>query len=1073
MPSPPSGTASSHYFSQDDPSFIEALNDAILPGDPDYESSDSDDLSPPPPGQRGLKRTYEPSPDPEPVDEAIYGEAHFGDFGEYMHRKRRKLEIQNAELRTDGAQSQIFKGLAIYVNGNTIPPQHEIRSLLIENGGVFVPYLDTKNIVTHIVTDDLTDAKIREWRHMKVVRPQFLTESLKHGAILPWRNFVWSKNTVAKPTSPRYAADSSNLNAQRRMADDAWRIANTAANPAFVKGYQTNSRLHFLSTTKVELQTYVREAYARKPVSPKKAKAKERVIMHCDFDSFFISVGLLSRPELRGKPVVVCHSQGAQGGVRNTSEIACASYEARSFGIKNGMSLQQAQKLCPSVSTMPYEFEKYKAIGFKFYDILLARADEVEAVSADEALVDVSTAVRAFGSAKELAESLRAEVKKATQCEVSIGIAHNILLARLATRKAKPAGSLHLLPQDVPALMETLDITDIRGFARSTRDKALEKLGSTRLKDLAKKTRSALSDALGLKTGETLYNAIRGIDDTQLVSSREQQSVSVEVNYGIRFKTDEEAETCIRTIAEEVANKLEAAGKVGRSITLKIMKRHPDAPVEAPKYMGHGHCEDFSKQVPLVDAGRPTRDGKLIGDHACRILRSFHFDAKELRGIGIQVNKLEPQGGVGPGKPNQQVLPFREAKRPQPVASTSKVVTTKPITTIRPPAPPKTRSIASSSKMAPAPARSASVHLPPREMVAADIWKALPAHIRQEYEEEWKRSESRSPFPGANDKGKGKAPELPAQPVIPDIELVPEDEDRWSPPRPSPGPFDMPRHPVAKQRAPQGRYPQQYQQQRPAQSRGRSQSNRYRSPRRLDKSFFRKRRLPNKLMRPTVKQLKELGIDPVAWDLFLQQKPPEQLIAETLARQRLLQKHGGELPPDPTQHKVFKPKKYEPRPDLYRHPLPKAKYPELPRLAQRLLPPADPTPQENTTVVAKRKKAFFRDTDDLQDLVEAWVNSFKDFPPEAQDIDYVARFLTKAMDSTQFTDTSVERVILVLKWWLVLLRRFWGDYEFIAAGKDEQEVGAVAEAWWAAFRDVKRRMDVVAKKKWGGGLAIR
>lgn len=65
--------------------------------------------------------------------------------------------------------------------------------------------------------------------------------------------------------------------------------------------------------------------------------ADERVIMHCDFDSFFVSAGLLDRPQLRGKPVVVCHSQGEQGGQGSTSEIASASYEARKFGIKGGM----------------------------------------------------------------------------------------------------------------------------------------------------------------------------------------------------------------------------------------------------------------------------------------------------------------------------------------------------------------------------------------------------------------------------------------------------------------------------------------------------------------------------------------------------------------------------------------------------------------------------------------------------------------------------------------------------------------------------------------------------------------
>jgi DNA repair protein REV1 len=113
---------------------------------------------------------------------------------------------------------------------------------------------------------------------------------------------------------------------------------------------------------------------------------------------------------------------------------------------------------------------------------------------------------------------------------VSIGISHNVLLARLATRRAKPAGALHIVPADVPDLMSTLQISDLWGFGAMLKEKAREKLGSTALSELAKKSRVALSDALGKKTGETLYNAIRGIDDTPLRSDKQRKSVSCEVN---------------------------------------------------------------------------------------------------------------------------------------------------------------------------------------------------------------------------------------------------------------------------------------------------------------------------------------------------------------------------------------------------------------------------------------------------------------------------------------------------------------------------------------------------------------
>jgi DNA repair protein REV1 len=283
---------------------------------------------------------------------------------------------------------------------------------------------------------------------MKVVRPEWLVQSVKAGVLLPWQDFIFvtggrvesaqgrlaqislkdfagskqgtgtthgaglarlnppCRDTIPStppprpsspktpspilspsvPPIPKYAEHKSNPAARRAMADPAWRAEHTSMAPGFIAGYYANSRLHHLSTWKAELRTLVTEAQERAErgdvhkasgsttgvsmrhaalvlKNPLKGKekagsTKEQVIMHVDFDAFFVSAGLVSRPHLRGKPVVVCHSQHAQGGASSTSEIASASYEARRFGIKNGMSLQQARKLCPDVVTIPYEFDK-------------------------------------------------------------------------------------------------------------------------------------------------------------------------------------------------------------------------------------------------------------------------------------------------------------------------------------------------------------------------------------------------------------------------------------------------------------------------------------------------------------------------------------------------------------------------------------------------------------------------------------------------------------------------------------------------------------------------------------------
>lgn len=158
---------------------------------------------------------------------------------------------------------------------------------------------------------------------------------------------------------PSYAPHSSNLHAARLMQDPKWRLENTSAGGAsFVEGFFRQSRLHYLSTWKSELKILVKNARAEGRLheqskgiqaksSPQKKGnklASQRFIMHCDFDSFFVSASLTSHPELRGRPVVVCHAHGEDHSsvssvpkAQSTSEVASASYEARAKGVKNGM----------------------------------------------------------------------------------------------------------------------------------------------------------------------------------------------------------------------------------------------------------------------------------------------------------------------------------------------------------------------------------------------------------------------------------------------------------------------------------------------------------------------------------------------------------------------------------------------------------------------------------------------------------------------------------------------------------------------------------------------------------------
>ncbi|KNZ79966.1 DNA repair protein rev1 [Termitomyces sp. J132] len=1031
---------------------------------------DSQELEPPPATQPSLKRArmevYEERGRQEmadsPVEEDIYGQSHFGEYGEYMRRKRAKLQIQNADIEQEtGSDKDLFKGLAIYINGYTQPSVQDLRKLIVKHGGIFQPYLDKKSIVTHIVTCSLTGAKMREFKHMKVVRPEWLVESAKGGVLLPWKDFIFSPsersekiqgskvplsnattslalppnplvlNTIAgasKPVKgnytknevPSYAGHKSNPLAERVMADPEWRKAHTSAASDFIEGYYKNSRLHHLSMWKAELRNLVQEAQERAETRKGKGKEKaldDRVIMHCDFDCFFVSAGLTTRPQLKGKPVVVCHSQGDQGGASSTSEIASASYEARSFGLRNGMSLRQARELCPGVITIPYEFERYKKLSLKFYTILMKHADDLQAVSVDEALIDVSSVVlqlranssqddEAVDPAKDFAEMIRALVRQATGCEVSIGISHNILLARLATRRAKPAGSYHLVPEEVQDFLAPLSITDLHGFGSSAKQKAQEKLGVTMLGELMDKSKAILCDALGKSTGETLYNALRGIDEKKLESDKPRKSVSCDINYGIRFENGEQAEAFIYQMSKEVAKRLDDIGMVGRSITLKIMKRDPMAPVEPPKFLGHGACDLYNKQITLIGpGGRATSDERVIGEHAYRILRSFNFDPKELRGIGIQIQKLEkPSSG---GAIQQGMLPFRRVPSPKKTARSPPSVAP-PDIVLHPPSDDFQEPMRQE-----APTKDNS-DLPNLSQVDMAVFNALPDDVRNELESEYERRSVSAP-----------PAELPPPPLSPRKVIFPKKIGIKG--------TDYSR--IVRQQRPRTTRPMIF----PTKN-----------------SLFKKKGRAG-AVKISDEALRALSIDPIVFrDL------PPNVQHEQLAMLRLIKKYG-KLPTPPSKRKILKPRKRKPIPAhlLWRAPPPRARYVDPPILRQQ--------------GKQKREKFLMTETPDIQRTIELWITTYQKWVPKEQDVELFTKYLVNVVDGTQYGDVGVERAISILKWWLVLLRRHWGGSEYVEEdeGLNLSQGSPVGAAWWKIFREVKAKMDVVARKKFGGCLSLK
>ncbi len=426
----------------------------------------------------------------------------------------------------------------------------------------------------------------------------------------------------------------------------------TVVNPDFLKQYYQESRLHHLSTWKADLKLQLQQLLAEKSpsqrVRQKRAPGARRYILHVDFDSFFAAVSLKKAPEYVDKPAVVAHGGGSG------SEIASCNYAARKFGVKNGMWMKRAQEMCPDLKVLPYDFKAYEEASRNFYDAILATGGVVQSVSIDEALVDVTDlCLPAGGSdgkgvregsiwreqakADEIAQGLRDLIKEKTGCAVSVGIGGNILLAKVALRRAKPAGQYHIKPEEVLDFIGELTVQELPGVAHSLGGK-LEELGVKFVKDIRGLTKERLMSALGPKTGEKLWDYSRGIDRSEVWEQVVRKSISAEVNWGVRFETQAQAEEFVQSLCGELHRRLVDQKVKGRQLTMKIMRRAPDAPLDPPKHLGHGKCDTYNKSLVL---GVATNAQDVIAREAISILRGFGFSPGELRGIGMQMTKLE------------------------------------------------------------------------------------------------------------------------------------------------------------------------------------------------------------------------------------------------------------------------------------------------------------------------------------------------------------------------------------------------------------------------------------------------
>ncbi|KAJ8601739.1 hypothetical protein CTAYLR_006752 [Chrysophaeum taylorii] len=416
----------------------------------------------------------------------------------------------------------------------------------------------------------------------------------------------------------------------------------TREDPEYLSTFFKASRLHFIGAWRERWHEILD---GREEEEEEDDESPERVIFHVDLDCFFASVATRDKPELRKVPVAVCWGDGAKA---STSEISSANYKAREFGVRAGMFLGEARKMCPSLVTIPFEFEKYAEAAAAAFGRVLDATPRVVGLSIDECVADVSRAVRAADVAS-VAASLRKAIENATGCTASIGSAKNRMLAKIATSFAKPDGHFHLAFEDAEDLLRTMPVSTLPSIGPK-RSRDLAAVGIETCGDLAA-DRPKLEATLGAKlAGEALKNA-RGIDDRPWEPRPPRKSVSAQCSYGVRCGDEADASRLIDRLVDEVAVRAKrllppSAGLKGCGI--KIWRSKTGADQSSCKSgVGHGLCDVLTRVAPFSDQQHQTTTTvEALDDRAralaARLFKDAAIAPADVRGLGVFFTLAKP-----------------------------------------------------------------------------------------------------------------------------------------------------------------------------------------------------------------------------------------------------------------------------------------------------------------------------------------------------------------------------------------------------------------------------------------------
>lgn len=286
----------------------------------------------------------------------------------------------------------------------------------------------------------------------------------------------------------------------------------------------------------------------------------EASILHADLDSFYASVEQRDDPGLQGRPVIV------GGGV-----VLAASYEAKAYGVRTAMAASQARRLCPHAVVVPPRMSAYSRASDAVFEVFHHTTPMVEAISVDEAFLDVGGLRRLAGTPVQIAARLRADVRERAGLPITVGIARTKFLAKVASQEAKPDGLLLVRPAQELAFLHPLPVRRLWGVGAKTAER-LAAHGIYTVAEVAELSESMLASLVGQAMGRQLYALSRNIDRRRVVTGVRRRSVGAQRALGRAGNTMSlgELDAVVMSLIDRITARMRSAGRTGRTVVLRL-----------------------------------------------------------------------------------------------------------------------------------------------------------------------------------------------------------------------------------------------------------------------------------------------------------------------------------------------------------------------------------------------------------------------------------------------------------------------------------------------------------------------